>query len=57
MEAIALFKLIMILAITFLAWQAGLILLCVFFWLLSIVVRGFRRETWLSESRRSLCRH
>jgi hypothetical protein len=41
MEGLA--DLIVILATTFLAWQGGLILLCVFFWLLSIAVRGLKR--------------
>ncbi len=33
---------IVILATTFLAWQGGLILLLVFFWLLSIAARGLK---------------
>lgn len=40
MEGLA--TLIVILGTTFLAWQGGLILLCVFLWLLSIAARGLK---------------
>lgn len=42
MEGLA--NLVMILAITFLAWQGGLVLLGAFFWLLSIAVRVLKRR-------------
>jgi hypothetical protein len=39
-----LFGLIVILGITFLAWHGGLILLCGFFWLLSIAASVLKAD-------------